>query len=116
MATLDEIYTKALADEDERKAFAKAAPDAQDLAAYLQERGCDATPEEARAFLDGKLSRTGELAGEELASVAGGGCDDNPKCPQCGSANTTMTHYATYANEYKCNDCGHTWSVFYGMF
>ena len=72
MATLEEIYQKALTDEDERNAFAQVASDPQGLAAFLAERGCDATPEEARAFVSEKLSHTGELANEELAGVSGG--------------------------------------------
>lgn len=72
MATLEEIYQKALTDADERLAFAQAASDPEALAKLLSERGCDATLEEAAAFLKEKLSATGELASEELAAVTGG--------------------------------------------
>ncbi len=76
MATLEEVYQKVLADEDEREAFAKAAPDESALAEFLAQRGCEATPQEARAFVEEKFSRTGELAGEELEDVAGGDCTE----------------------------------------
>ncbi len=72
MATLEEVYQKALADEGEREAFAKAASDESAIAEFLAQRGCEATPQEARAFVEAKLSRVGQLAGEELEDVAGG--------------------------------------------
>ncbi len=110
MATLEEIYTKALSDEAEREAFAKAAPDAQALAAFLQERGCDATPEAARAFLDEQTSRTGELAVEELATVAGGGGCGDRHCPKCNSTNVEETSSGLCSDSYRCKSCGYTWS------
>ncbi len=115
MATLEELYTKTLTDEAERAAFTKAAPDAQALAAFLQERGCDATPDEARAFLDAKLTRTGELALEELSTVSGGNCSSGgAHCPKCSSTNTVITSSGTHADAHMCNDCGNTWSTYYG--
>ncbi len=92
MATLEEVYQKALADESERAAFAKAASDESAIAEFLAQRGCDATPQEARAFVEAKLSRTGELASEELADVAGGqsgrGCNDPQNyTPICHAGN-----------------------------
>lgn len=81
MATLEEVYQKALSDEGEREAFAKVANDEQALAEFLAARGCDATPQEARAFVQAQLSRTGELASEELADVSGGGCFDDIPFP-----------------------------------
>ncbi len=107
MATLDELYQKVLASEEERTAFAKAAADEQAIAEFLAQRGCDATPQEARAFLEGKFSQTGELANEELAGASGGGIcgnDPNPSCPKCGSANTDAVSGESMT--YTCRACG----------
>lgn len=81
MATLEEVYQKVLADEGERSAFAKAASDEAAVAEFLAQRGCAATPQEARAFLEEKFSQTGELASEELSTVSGGGCFDDLPFP-----------------------------------
>ena len=72
MATLDELYTKVLADEAERAAFAQAGATTEGLRAFLADRGCDATPEDVAAFLRGRQSDQGEISDEELDSVAGG--------------------------------------------
>ncbi len=77
MATLEEVYQKVLADEGEREAFAKVASDESAIAEFLAQRGCEATPQEARAFAQEKLSQAREFAGEELAAVVGGGCLDS---------------------------------------
>ncbi len=112
MATLDEVYAKALADEAEREAFAKAAPDEQALAAYLKEHGCDATPGEARAFLDGRLSCTGELAHEELAAVSGGSCiGPNATCEFCRSTDTEEIGHDWCTTYFKCHACGREFSI-----
>ncbi len=96
MATLEDIYTKALADEGERQAFAQVASDPQAIGGFLAERGCDATPEEAQAFVKAKLAATSELAGEELSMASGGGdCylrppgNYNPIC-EAGTANSSL--------------------------
>ncbi len=72
MATLEELYDKVLADEGEREALAQAAADPQALAEFLAQRGCESSPEEARAFMEERLTRTGELSCDELFAVAGG--------------------------------------------
>ncbi len=117
MATLEEIYTNTLTDEAERAAFVKAAPDAQALAAFLQERGCDATPDEARAFLDAKLSRTGELAAEELTIVSGGNCGGNDTsytCPACGCKEGKQVSRGSMMEGIvcRCPQCGCEWNEF----
>lgn len=81
MATLEELYQKVMADEGERAAFVKAAADEATVAEFLAAHGCDATTQEARTFLEEKFSQTGELAGEELAGVSGGGCFDDIPFP-----------------------------------
>ena len=72
MATLDELYKKVLADEAERAAFAEAAKTPEDMRAFLADHGCDAAPEEVATFLEARRSEQGEIADEELDSVAGG--------------------------------------------
>ena len=72
MATLDELYTTVLASESEKAAFAEAAKTPEGLAAFLEGHGCDATPEQAVAFLKEKRSEQGEMSDDELDSVAGG--------------------------------------------
>ncbi len=109
MATLEEIYRNALADEGERLALARAASDPRALAEFLGRRGCGASPEEARAFMDGRLARTGELSNEELAAASGGGCgDDAVRCGTCGS---TDTFRVMDEDRMGCRSCGARWSV-----
>ena len=96
MATLEEIYAKALTDEGERQAFAQIASDPQAIGGFLAERGCDATPEEAQAFVKAKLAATSELAGEELSMASGGGdcyfspLDNYTPICEAGTANSNL--------------------------
>lgn len=72
MATLEELYARVLADDAERAAFAQAAKTPEGLQAFLARQGCDATPEDVADFLKERQSDQGEIADEELGSVAGG--------------------------------------------
>ncbi len=72
MATLDELYTRVLADEAERAAFAEAAKTPEGLSAFLAQRGCDAAPGQVAEFLKAKTADQGEMSDAELDSVAGG--------------------------------------------
>ena len=49
---------------------------------FLASLGCDATPEEAAAFLQAQAAPGGELADDELGGVAGG----------CGSDHKRVSH------------------------
>lgn len=71
MATLKELYDKALADEDERQTLAQAASDPQALAAFFEQRGCKATLEEIRAFMKG-ATPANELSLDDLSAVTAG--------------------------------------------
>ena len=90
MATLEEIYQQAIADDGTKVALAEAAKTPEGLQAFLSERGCDAALEEVAEFLKGKAGAEGELADEELDDVAGGGCTVVPMVsqplisPDCG--------------------------------
>lgn len=81
MATLDELYKKVLADEAEHTAFAEAAKTPEGLHAFLADRGCDATPEDVATFLEARRTEQGEIADEELDSVAGGCGSSEPGLP-----------------------------------
>lgn len=107
MATLEEIYRKALTDEGERAALAQAAADPQALAEFLAQRGCDAAPEEACAFAQERLARTGELSGEELLAVSGGALcgEEKCKCEYCGAVDA---YYTGKDYQYTCRTCGKT--------
>ena len=74
MATLEELYEKVLADDGEKQAFAQAITTKEGTAAFLAERGCDASPEELVALLKGKAPAPegGELTDAELEGAAGG--------------------------------------------
>ncbi len=76
--TLKEIYTKIISDENLEKAFSEAKRNGK-LAEFLAENECEASLEEAEAFLISGQGKNGELADgelddDELDDVAGGGC------------------------------------------
>lgn len=106
MASLEEIYQKALADEGGREALAKAACDEAALSEFLTQYGCDVTPQEARAFMAKKFAQTGELSNEELAATSGGDCGDDAGivCPQCGSDDVNLIPGKVYT--FTCYACG----------
>ena len=88
---------------------AKAAKSPEELVTMAKEQGHEITLEQAAAFL-----KQGELADEELANVAGGGCGKKVHCPSCYSENLncTMRQKSEYNWEYKytCKDCGNKWT------
>ena len=71
MKTLETLYAEILGDETKKAAFVKAAKE-NNLEAFLKEEGCQATPDDIKAFLKEKQSQKGELSDAELDSVAGG--------------------------------------------
>ncbi len=74
MAMFGELYEKILSDDGEKKALAQALATKEGTAAFLAERGCEATPEEFVAFLKEKAPKPagGELDDAELEGAAGG--------------------------------------------
>ena len=54
-----------------------------------------------------------ELNDEQLAAVNGGGCFSSFKCPHCGSKDykKLAVYDASGCSTYKCNQCGHEWSL-----
>ena len=73
MATMEEVYEKVVSDDGEKAAFTQALATKEGIAAFLSERGCDATLEEFAAFLKERAPKQGELGDEELEGAAGGG-------------------------------------------
>ena len=54
-----------------------------------------------------------ELTNEQMEAVSGGGCFSSMKCPQCGSKDFRKlpTYQVSGCSTYKCNECGHEWSL-----
>lgn len=96
-------------------AKAKEAKSAEELLAMAKENGMELTEEEAEEYYD-RLHASGELADDELDSVAGGSswCT-NTKCPRCDSKNYHETDEIYYQRQQgtnvalhylQCDDCG----------
>lgn len=54
-----------------------------------------------------------ELTSEQIEAVNGGGCLSSFKCPNCGSKDYRKlpTYQVSGCSTYKCNSCGHEWSL-----
>ena len=76
MATLEEIYGKIVSDDTEKKALAEAFATEEGAAAFLAQRGCEASPVELVALMREKAGAAGELADEDLEGAAGAGWGD----------------------------------------
>ena len=93
-------------------AKAKEAKSAEELLAMAKENDMELTEEEAKEYYD-RLHASGELADDELDSVAGGiGCT---KCPDCGSKDyheTSDTYIRSHQTSVmklhylQCDKCG----------
>lgn len=119
MKTLEALYQEILADTELQLSFGSAMKENR-MEEFLKENGCEASKEEAEAFLKEKLEKQGELADEELDSVAGGGCGHRQRtCPVlgCGSTNISfepvsgvyMPNQDSYLVYFHCHACGHEW-------
>ena len=85
---------------------AKAAKSPKELVIMAKEQGHEITLEQAAVFL-----KQGELADEELANVAGGGCLYEPnyaKCPNCRSEDLKV-FFMENGTDFECKTCGHKW-------
>ena len=82
MKTLEALYQEILASEELKKSFAEAMEKKQ-MEEFLKANGCEAGMEEVDAFLKEKQERQGEVADEELDSVAGG-CGSSSKSSASG--------------------------------
>ena len=70
MKTMQELYNEVMASEEMKKEFLEASKEKESVGAFLKKYGCDASVEDVAAFLKEKTE--GELADDELESVAGG--------------------------------------------
>ena len=54
-----------------------------------------------------------ELTDEQLTTISGGGCLSTFKCPNCGSKDYRKLprYQVSGCSTYKCNQCGHEWSL-----
>lgn len=71
--TIEALYKEIIASDELKSAFVEAAK-AQKLGDFLKAQGCEATEAEVVDFLKSLQKGEGELADDELNSVAGG-CD-----------------------------------------
>ena len=69
--TIEALYKEILASDELKSAFVEAVK-AQKLGDFLKAHGCDAAEAEVVDFLKSLRSAEGELADDELSSVAGG--------------------------------------------
>ena len=69
--TIEALYKKIIASDELKSAFVEAAK-AQKLGDFLKAQGCEATEAEVVDFLKSLRKGEGELADDELNSVAGG--------------------------------------------
>lgn len=69
--TIEALYKKIIASDELKAAFAEAVK-AQKLDEFLKSQGCDAAGAEIMDFLKSLQKAEGELADDELNSVAGG--------------------------------------------
>ena len=79
----------------------------EDLITFAKESDIELTEERAKEYYMKLVSPIGELSGDELDAVAGGGCGEKPTCPNCGSANVKMSGTQDYPL-LKCQNCGYT--------
>ena len=74
MKTLNELYTEVLADDELKRAIARATKENR-LVEFVKEQGVDTTADEIKAFLEAKSNEEKELSAEELENAAGGACN-----------------------------------------
>ncbi len=87
---------------------AKTAGSVEELLVMAKENGYEMTEEEAKTVFS-RFNSTGELADDELETVAGGSCDhkEYDKCPNCQSINI---QWEGGPGQWYCIDCTHRWS------
>ena len=73
MKTMEELFQEVLGSDELKGAFAQAVSEGR-MEEFLKEHGCEASPEEVKAFLQEKQAKEGELSEAEL-DVVSGGCD-----------------------------------------
>ena len=71
MKTMEELFQEILGSDELKGAFAQAVREGR-MEEFLKENGCEASPEEVKAFLQEKQAKEGELSEAELDAVSGG--------------------------------------------
>ena len=71
MKTMEELFQEVLGSDGLKGAFAQAVSEGR-MEEFLKEHGCEASPEEVKAFLQEKQTKEGELSEAELDAVSGG--------------------------------------------
>ena len=95
MKTIQELYSEIMANDEMKKAFVEAMK-AGELEDFLKERGCEATEEEVKEFVETKAASDApiELSDDELKHVAAGSGIHSETCyctgKTCGCSNTCI--------------------------
>ena len=95
MKTTQELYSEVIASDELKKAFVEAMK-AGKLEDFLKERGCEATEEEVKEFVETKAASDApiELSDDELKHVAAGSGIHSETCyctgKTCGCSNTCI--------------------------
>ena len=95
MKTMQELYGEIIASDELKKAFVEAMK-AGKLEDFLKERGCEATEEEVKEFVETKAASDApiELSDDELKHVAAGSGIHSETCyctgKTCGCSNTCI--------------------------
>ena len=87
MKTVQELYKEIMASEELKKGFVEAATAGKQMD-FIKEHGCEASAEEIKAFLKGKVEEDKALSADELENVAGGGCTEISAVEAVGSVVT----------------------------
>ncbi len=96
----------------EQMEMAKAAKSPEELLSLANENGFDITEEQAADYFE-RIHKSGELFGDELSNVAGGGCqhkkgwlvttpsDSCPRwtCPKCGKSENNSSNNNRWYNQ-----------------
>lgn len=69
--TIEKLYATIMGSDELKAAFVAAAKEGK-LAEFLKSQGCEATEAEVLEFIKSKQNAEGEIADDELDSVAGG--------------------------------------------
>ena len=113
MKTMEALYQEILANEELQKSFAEAVQEGSEED-FLKANGCETAKEKPEAFL--QEEQQGELADEELDSVAGG-CGPSPEpiiletCPFClqDAQISRDINYRYGTVSCRCKLCGNGW-------
>jgi len=117
MKKLKELIEKATSEQKQKALTCKSA---NEILAFAKDEGVELSTEQAEKILKLITPPYGEVCDDELDRITGGNSKDSNtiKCPNCGSTNTCLYHYASVAPEtsyfdacfqqYICNSCGKT--------